>query len=1282
MIEKKLSSVVFSVLPATHLSCGMFSANNTYTITDVYDVTNDLKITENVNITYVKTVTGDCKTKQKGRSIETVNSDQNCIHTNEEQININIEGIINECDTSQICTPDDQVHIINSTMQVNDALQELKIMVWNINGLGDKLNSEEFVKYISNYDVIVFLETMKLDTFKPTIKYFEYKHFQRKFQHSRARKPSGGTGILIKSNLFNNSSVTVAKSTDFAVWLKIKQINNPTIHLGCVYIPPLDSTSTISSFQNNNAFQIIQDDISHFSTIGNVALCGDFNARTSNHADFIISNGKDRHDLCSVLYNYDKDQFLNKERLSEDAKMNKYGRELLELCKSSDMRIMNGYFDNTTATYTCYTANGKSLIDYLICDAYCFSKLSTFIIDPLNSDSDHRPLLFSFQLSISSQMVQKRQESSRLRDRNTNRYFRYVFDPIKAHGLINSLNSNECESILDKLVDNIICDTGADSVLDTMYSLLNTAISQNFKKKYLKSQGDTFPRNEWFDNECKILKRLVNDFSKNNDLNVQDNLNHYCKLKKNYRAITQKKKREYHKGIRDNLSNMHTNNPQEYWKFWDRLKKNSVSTITGVISLDSFEIYFRSIQCPPNNAKDKFDMQFLLEIENYMKNYDSTLTDDLSMTDAPISTYEVATELKNLKQGKAPGIDGISNEFYKYLSEFMLHPLTLLFNYIWEKGVYPEKWSEGIIQPLHKKGSQSEPDNYRKLTLMACMGKIFESILNKRLTFQTEATDSADPNQFGFCKGCRTSDNVFILDTLISYQRSKKKSIYITFVDFSKAFDFINRTFLYYKLINKGFHGRLLKIIRSLFSKASAKVRWEGQLGSNIESLYGVLQGGIISPKLFNLYLSDMEQYFDKNQGLRINDTTYTHLLYADDLVLISESASGMQILLDNLAMYCRKWHLLINSQKSKVMIIEPYSRKKLNITPCEFSVDNEKLEIVDSYKYLGHVISNGRKTHDLMFEHLASQAQRAMHALNERIKTTVGYLSPNLSLKMFDTHILPILEYNSEIWFPIKENATLEKIQLKFLKRLLGVRIQTSTVAILADTGKFPLIYRQQASAIKYWNRLKNGHCPELLKKCYEIQIILKQKKSACWLSKIYQVITHIGITDLDPNPNDIINLLFKRAGENLMADINDSNKNPKLRTYKLFKTDLRIEPYLNQNFPKYVYSSIARFRLSSHNLKIELGRHKRPYIPAEERLCKRCTLDMIEDEFHCLMICEYWKNIRDELIDTANKLIKNFLVLNPKVQFLEILTSKSTEINFALGKFLNIVLKSDNSA
>ena len=103
-------------------------------------------------------------------------------------------------------------------------------------------------------------------------------------------------------------------------------------------------------------------------------------------------------------------------------------------------------------------------------------------------------------------------------------------------------------------------------------------------------------------------------------------------------------------------------------------------------------------------------------------------------------------------------------------------------------------------------------------------------------------------------------------------------------------------------------------------------------------------------------------------------------------------------------------------------MIIHSNNKSRINLDSPNFSIDDDNLDFVDSYKYLGHIISNSLKTHNMMYEHLATQSQRAMHALKERIKSTVGYLPPKISIKMFDRHILSILDYNSGFGFLIRK--------------------------------------------------------------------------------------------------------------------------------------------------------------------------------------------------------------------------------------------------------------------
>lgn len=241
----------------------------------------------------------------------------------------------------------------------------------------------------------------------------------------------------------------------------------------------------------------------------------------------------------------------------------------------------------------------------------------------------------------------------------------------------------------------------------------------------------------------------------------------------------------------------------------------------------------------------------------------------------------------------------------------------------------------------------------------------------------------------------------------------------------------------------------------------------------------------------------------------------------------------------------------------------------------------------------------------------------------------------------------------------------------------MLGVRNQTSTLGILADTGRYPLVVRQHIAATKYLSRLQSNSCPDILRYFFVIQKELYEKGFACWYSRVVSLLEDLNLSISENiNFSQVKLAVYSNAQHKLFTEINDSDRNPKLRTYKYFKRDLRLEPYLSLNIHKSLYCHIARFRLSSHNLRIELGRHKRPFIPAEERLCEKCRVVEVEDEYHCLMVCPHWNNIRLPLMEQAVKCIAGFLVLSSREQFLAIMENKSIELNLALASFLKVAL------
>ena len=127
------------------------------------------------------------------------------------------------------------------------------------------------------------------------------------------------------------------------------------------------------------------------------------------------------------------------------------------------------------------------------------------------------------------------------------------------------------------------------------------------------------------------------------------------------------------------------------------------------------------------------------------------------------------------------------------------------------------------------------------------------------------------------------------------------------------------------------------------------------------------------------------------------------------------------------------------------------------------FKYNSNNIENVDQSKYLGVIVSSKRSLHHKMPYYLVCQARKACFALSLKTRTCLGYQPPPLALKMFDTYILPILDFNNMMWTNNRKNAEVVKIQLRYLKNILGVRRQTPTMAVYAETGRFPLFLRQQ---------------------------------------------------------------------------------------------------------------------------------------------------------------------------------------------------------------------------
>ena len=293
--------------------------------------------------------------------------------------------------------------------------------------------------------------------------------------------------------------------------------------------------------------------------------------------------------------------------------------------------------------------------------------------------------------------------------------------------------------------------------------------------------------------------------------------------------------------------------------FWQELRKiQSKKTIEGIAGNEWIGYFTKLLE----NDHTKENIEKVNEVSTHDRNCD--LCDDNlpseseNILNEEISVEEVIRAIKNLPKNKSPGEDGITNECLSTAAETLAPFITKVFNIIFNTGVLPNRWTQGIICPIHKKGNTADPNNYRGITLLNSLSKLLSSVLNNRLQLWCQENDLLYEEQSGFRKGYSTVDNMFSLMTCIQKYICKPRGrFYTTFVDFSKAFDSVIHSHLWTSIINNGIHGKMLKMLRAMYENMKACIKTKKGLTEYFECEIGTRQGDILSPLLFILHLNE-----------------------------------------------------------------------------------------------------------------------------------------------------------------------------------------------------------------------------------------------------------------------------------------------------------------------------------------------------------------------------------------------------------------------------------------
>lgn len=750
-----------------------------------------------------------------------------------------------------------------------------------------------------------------------------------------------GVGFLVKKHLKTNIESFTGLSERVA--LLTLNVRNFKISIIQVYAPTdAASDAEIESFYDtiDKALKISEK---------NLIVMGDFNAK--------IGQPKPEENLIMKSHGY--------------GIRNNRGERLIEFAYENKLSIINTFYkkkNNQKWTWRSPDGTTKNEIDYILTNLQ--KNVQNLQVINLNFPTDHRLVRATFFIQKLKVNRMNYANNSRSSLKNENEISRYKQSLIEySEDLTRCQDIHSVQECYDKIV-NILENSLKKALIQNKDKERSSVISTHTTKLIQRRSvlQKIKPKTRAMKNELKALYKLVSKYVRKDYTNhrkhiIEKHLNCTGGIKKAYKELRSHK--TWIEGLHDPQKTTH-----------DRKEILHIAT----------NFYENLYSAPERPEVDQ------IESEN----------DDNDVEINPVDEAEIITEIKRLKEEKSPGPDRITNEAIKIAGAYLVNPLSHLFNLILNSAVTPKQWSESDIILLFKKGDPKNIGNYRPISLLPSLYKLFSSIIEKRISTTLEKSQPIE--QAGFRKSYSTIDHIHSLELLVEKYQEYRRPLYIGFVDYQKAFDTILHNSIWKALQTQKVEKKYVQVLKYLYKNNTSRVKLE-TAGPPIPIKRGVRQGDPLSPRIFIAVLEMIigKLNWDKS-GICIEGKHISHLRFADDIVLLSENSTELESMLQALQQASREVGLEINLSKTKLMT---------NAAQNSVSLDNTPVEYVTSYVYLGKQISF-QKLNDAEIDRRIIGTWKKFWSLKEILKSQ---LPMKIKSKVMDSCLLPSLTYACQTW-------------------------------------------------------------------------------------------------------------------------------------------------------------------------------------------------------------------------------------------------------------------------
>jgi hypothetical protein len=395
----------------------------------------------------------------------------------------------------------------------------------------------------------------------------------------------------------------------------------------------------------------------------------------------------------------------------------------------------------------------------------------------------------------------------------------------------------------------------------------------------------------------------------------------------------------------------------------------------------------------------------------------------MKLSNIVFSSDVVREALSNLKPKFSSGADGFPSILFKNLADFLCEPLSILFTVSLHTNSVPNEWSKSLVTPLFKKGSLSDPKNYRPVALTCVACRVMERIVKDVIVSHLSAHQLIHKKQHGFISRHSTVTQLLECVELWQSQRDFGVPTDVVYLDYSKAFDSVSHQKLVFKLESVGISGNLLLWCRSFLSNRLQAVKLGSTVSEYIPVTSGVPQGSVLGPLFFLVFINDVAE-LPIHGDLR---------LFADDIKVFNSircqnDSNDLSADLTQILQWSNQWQLSLNLRKCAVLNFG------LKSGVNSYSVCDVQLETVDSQLDLGVLMSKSCS----FSPHCVNITNQAMCRVNTIFR---GFKCRRHSLlvKAFLCYVRPILEYACEVWNPFLQRDILliESVQRNFTRRL-----------------------------------------------------------------------------------------------------------------------------------------------------------------------------------------------------------------------------------------------------